>query len=362
MDAASPTVLITGISGNLGLRLLSQLADFQVVGVDLNPPRTDHPLQFVSLDLGLESSCRELFLLLREFRPMAVIHLAFVLDAVRTGVLDPDRMWQINVAGTARVIEAVTEANRDETIVRKFIYVSSVAAYGPSLRREVTEEAELGAHTLPYAIHKMESDKVVQQRAPALRGCSAYLLRPHIFAGASIENYMIGAFRGTPNGKSARAMRMRKQGKRLPCVLPAGNRYLENRIQFVHVDDMARLLAYIVRRTEPEQQRITVLNVAGRGEPLTFGRCVELAHANLKRVPGKWAFRMVLEILWKLGTSAIPPQAAPYMTGEYIMNTDRLKRFLGADYEQVICYTVADAFADSFVPSSPSVPEPALHK
>ena len=61
------------------------------------------------------------------------------------------------------------------------------------------------AHTLPYAIHKKESDEVVQQRCTALRGCSVYILRPHIFAGASVENYLMGAFRGTPNGKSARA-------------------------------------------------------------------------------------------------------------------------------------------------------------
>ena len=38
----------------------------------------------------------------------------------------------------------------------------------------------------------------------------------------------------------------------------------------------------------------------------------------------------------------------PYMTGEYIMNTDRLKDFLGTDYEQVIAKTNLEAFADSF--------------
>jgi len=38
----------------------------------------------------------------------------------------------------------------------------------------------------------------------------------------------------------------------------------------------------------------------------------------------------------------------PYMTGEYIMNTDRLRTFLGGEYESVIRYTIADAFADSF--------------
>jgi len=354
MGDERPSVIVTGIAGNLGLRLLPQLAGYQVIGVDLNPPQTSDPLRFVRMDLGLEESCRELFLLLREARPVAVIHLAFVLDPVRTGVLDLDRMWQINVAGTARVMEAITEANRDDSIVGRFIFPSSVSVYGPDLPEPASEDFPLAAHTLPYAIHKMESDKVVQQRAPALRGCSVYMLRPHIFAGASVENYMVGAFRGTPNGRGKRASRMRDQGKRLPCMLPYGERYLENRIQFVHVDDMARLVAHIVRRTEPESQRLTVLNVVGRGDPLTFARCIEMSHVKLKRVPGKWAFRFVLQLLWKFGISAIPPEAMPYMTGEYLMNTDRLRKFLGEDYEQVIRYTIADAFADSFASSSSS--------
>jgi len=348
MGDEKPSVIVTGIAGNLGLRLLPQLAGYQVIGVDLNPPQTSNPLHFVRMDLGLEESCRELFLLLREARPVAVIHLAFVLDPVRTGVLDLDRMWQINVAGTARVMEAITEANRDDSIVGRFIFPSSVAVYGPDLPEPASEDFPLGAHTLPYAIHKMESDRVVQQRAPALRGCSVYMLRPHIFAGASVENYMVGAFRGTPNGRAKRASRMRGQGKRLPCMLPYGERYLENRIQFVHVDDMARLVAHIVRRTQPESQRLTVLNVAGRGDPLTFARCIEMSSAKLRRIPGKWAFGFVLRLLWRLGISAIPPEATPYMTGEYLMNTDRLRKFLGADYENVIRYTIADAFADCF--------------
>jgi nucleoside-diphosphate-sugar epimerase len=257
-------------------------------------------------------------------------------------------MWHINVAGTARVMEAITEANHEETIVRKFVFPSSVSVYGSDLSGPATEEHPLGAHTLPYAIHKMECDKVVQQRAPALRGCSAYMLRPPIFAGASVENYMVGAFRGTPGGRGARAARMRNRGKRLPCLLPSGTRYLENRIQFVHVDDMARLITRIIEKTEPEAQRLTILNVAGRGDPLTFGRCIELAQARLWRLPGKSAFRMALTILWKLGIIAIPPDAAPYMTGEYIMNTDRLRKFLGENYDDVIRYTITDAFADCF--------------
>jgi nucleoside-diphosphate-sugar epimerase len=164
----------------------------------------------------------------------------------------------------------------------------------------------------------------------------------------------VGAFRGTPNGLSKRAARMRTENKRLPCMLPYGKKYLDNRIQFVHVDDITRLLAFLVRKREPEAQRLTVLNVAGRGEALTFARCIEMAHANLVRVPGTWLFRSILKFLWAMKISAIPPEAWPYMTGEYIMNTDRLRNFLGSDYESVIRYTVADAFADCFSSASPA--------
>src|SRR3989441_12483784 len=287
METAKPTVIVTGIAGNLGQRLVPLLSDYTVVGIDVSPPAV--PIQrFVPLDLGKEESTRELFLLMRELQPTSVVHLAFVIDPQRSGVLDVDRMWQINVAGTARVMEAVTEANRSAGAhIRQFIFPSSVSAYGSDTPEAVTEDAPLEAHTLPYAIHKKESDLVVQQRAPSLRGCGVFILRPHIFAGATVENYLMGAFRGTPNGKGRHAARMRRSARRLPCMLPYGQKYLDNKIQFVHVDDMARLIAWILRR-EPEAQRLTILNVAGRGDSLTFAQCIELAHARLLRVPGQW--------------------------------------------------------------------------
>lgn len=348
MASTKPVVVVTGVAGNLGSRLLPLLGDFSVIGVDVSPPRTDLPLQFERLDLGDESSTRVLYELLRDTRPASVVHLAFVVDPVRSGVLDSERMWQINVAGTARVMEAVTEANRTTDFgIKQFLFPSSVSVYGPSLALPATEESPLAAHTLPYAIHKKQCDEVVQQRSSALRGCSVYILRPPIFAGASVENYLLGAFRGTANGKSERAEKMRSEGKRLPCMLPRGRQYLDNKIQFIHVDDMARLIAHVLHR-DPEPQRLTILNLAGRGDPLTIARCVELARAKLVRVPGKWAMRLVLQFLWKRQISAIPPEALPYLTGEYIMNTGRLQNFLGAEYEKVMRYTIADAFADSF--------------
>jgi nucleoside-diphosphate-sugar epimerase len=342
-----PSIVVTGISGNLGGRLLPMLSGFRVVGVDFRPPKTDLPLQFEQMDLGLESSCLEFIRLLKEVRPVAVVHLAFVMDAARTGVLDPDRMWQINVAGTARVMEAVTEANRDWPMVEKFVFISSVSAYGPALSN-ATEETPLAAHTYLYGVHKMESDRVVQQRAAALRGCSVYILRPHIFAGASIDNYFMEAFRGIPGGSSKRAARMREKKTRLPAMLPAGSEYLRTRIQFVHIDDVARLIAFVVNKKEPEPQRLTILNVAGRGLPLTYEQCIRIAQAKLIRVPTKGMFELILQFLWKMRISTIPPDVATYMTSDTIMDTSRLKEFLGAKYEDVIRFPVAEAFQECF--------------
>ena len=100
MPGTRATVLVTGLAGNLGTRLLAQLADWDVVGVDLQAPSGPVPARwrFEPLDLGQEAACRRLVGVLRESGASAVVHLAFVIDPLRTGVLDRGRMWQINVA------------------------------------------------------------------------------------------------------------------------------------------------------------------------------------------------------------------------------------------------------------------------
>jgi len=354
MPTETPTVLITGVAGNLASRLLPLLTGCNTIGVDFHEPSPSPKYNFYQLDLGQESSCAKIASLLIARRVQCVLHLAFVLDPLRTGVLDLDRMWRINVAGTARILEAIAEANRMGGSVLKLVHLSSVAVYGPDLTSPATEDSPLRAHTLAYAVHKKEADEVVRSRAGALGNCKVFILRPHIFTGKSMQNYMVGALRGTAYGKGYLARRLERKGSRLPLLLPYGKKYLTHKLQFIHVDDVARLIAFIVKHSSPSD-KVTILNVAGRGEAMTIAECAQLANSEVKRYPTRMLCRAVIKIMWSLGVSSIPPDAFPYLVGSYTMDTTRLRKFLGSNYSDVIRYTNIDAFLDNLA----GLPEPA---
>jgi nucleoside-diphosphate-sugar epimerase len=357
--AQKPTVLITGISGNLGLRLLKQLPDFQIIGADIRDPEDTSSLaRFEKIDLAEERSCDQLLELTRDYRPESIVHLAFVLDPLRTGVINKKRMWQINVAGTSRVTEAIAEHNRMLGGIEKFIFPSSALVYGPELSKPATEEAPLSAQSLPYALHQQEADRTVQSRVKSMK-CKTYILRPHVYAGATVQNYQLGVLRGIPGGKGRLAERLRRQNKRLPLWLPSRGDYLEHKFQFIHVDDVARLIAHILRRKLADP-KLTVLNVAGRGDPMELRRCIDIAKIEVQRVPAKTICKQALRVLWDLGVSDIPPEALPYLLGSSTMDTARLRVFLGEHYRSIIEHTCEEALADSFanMPQASSAAKP----
>ena len=74
--------------------------------------------------------------------------------------------WLLNrfASETPGVMEAIAERNRHGGVIEKFIFISSVSAYGPETPGPVDEDFPLAAHTLPYAVHKKDSDAVVRAR------------------------------------------------------------------------------------------------------------------------------------------------------------------------------------------------------
>ena len=283
----------------------------------------------------------QLVRLLRESSAMAVVHLAFMAKSRRPGEIDRERMWQINVSGTARVMEAISEVNRRGGNIRKFIYPSSASVYGPETKALVGEEAKIGSHTLSDVVQKSEADIVVRFRANSMGRCSTYLLRAQAFAGTSVDGYVISTLRGCSSGDS-------KQ-ERLPLLLPTGKKYPQRLLQFVHVEDVARLVTWLLHKSSTEQSEVLTLNVAGSGSPISIEKCAEIAHTRIARVPSEWMWEKIMRRRWNRGISPVPPDAFPYLMGSCTVGTRRLRELLRDDYEKVIQYSTEDALRESFV-------------
>jgi nucleoside-diphosphate-sugar epimerase len=353
--AAKPTVLITGVSGNLGLHLLPHLQDFQLIGVDVRSPASPQALfRFDTIDLSEERSCDQLLHLMLAYRPEAVVHLAFVDRVPRDG--DQQAQWSSNVIGTSRVIEAIAEHNRMVGGIEKFVFTSSAAVYGPEPELPVREEAPLRAQALANALQQQEADQTVQARSGELRKCKTYVLRPQTYAGHGAHNYMLDMLRGLPGNERSLGRRLQRRGVRLPLIISSRGNALEHKYQFVHVADMARLIANIVRRKEADEP-LTVLNVAGRGDPLSLRRCAEIAGIPVKQVPTRSLGLRALRLLWDLGASDLPPAALPYLYGSCALDTSRLRIFLGENYRSAIQHTSEEALIESL--KAPVNPEAA---
>jgi nucleoside-diphosphate-sugar epimerase len=338
-------VLVTGISGNLGRRVAPLLTGYDLTTVDLYPPPKDLPVgKFVQLDLSEISGQEQLGRLLLSEKIEGILHLAFVIDPVRTGIVDVQRMWRANVAATQRLLEAVTAANSNETAVRLVVFPSSVSAYGPDLPSNVGEEAELRAHTMPYAVHKREADEICQKIFPRLGGCALYVYRPSIFAGKTMDNFILRSIRGKPSGRGWLARMLDRAGRKLPMVMPASATG-ENLFQYVHVDDVARVLAWTLEHFRANQLRI--LNLAGRGEPVSFAECARLAGTPVMHLPSEKWVTALLRFFWAIRLSGVPPESIPYFLGSYTMDTTKLREELGADYEKIVRYSVREALIDS---------------
>jgi nucleoside-diphosphate-sugar epimerase len=339
-------VLVTGISGNLGCRLAPLLDGYEVVSADLHsPPAGVRVGDFHSIDLSSADGRDRMAQLVRECGADAVLHLAFVVDQVRSGILDRERMRQTNVEGTRGLLDAVAEANRNSPQVRLFVYLSSVSAYGTGHPPSIREDASLAAEMLPYAIDKRDTDLLCQQTFPRLGGAALYIYRPHIYAGAGVQNWLIDGVLGRPSGRGRLAGLARRCGWRIPILLPPSANG-KNPLQLVHAGDVARTLAWTLAHFR--EGSLEIFNLAGEG-PLALEECAGLAGTPILRPGGERTIRLLLRVFYALGLSAVPAEALPYYLAPPTMDTSRLRATLGKELEEVLRYSTRAALDDSMV-------------
>jgi dihydroflavonol-4-reductase len=167
-------VFVTGGTGFIGGEVVRQLRERgdEVVCLVRSPAKAEKlsalGCQLVSGDLGDETAIRN-----GVEGCEAVVHAAAMYEVGIPASQHP-AMWEANVAGTERVMNAALEAK-----VPKVVYVSTVGAFGNTNRRVVDESYEHPGKefTSYYEETKLEAHRVVK-RMTAERELPAIIVQP----------------------------------------------------------------------------------------------------------------------------------------------------------------------------------------
>jgi nucleoside-diphosphate-sugar epimerase len=178
-----------------------------------------------------------------------VVHLAFMI----TGTGSAEATRAINIEGTLNAFRAAREAG-----AKRFVYASSVAAYGfhPDNPVGMTEEwPTRPAARLFYAREKAELEELLQAEASGSPEPALYLLRPPIVLGP----HAVGAKEALPAPVARAGSRLLGLVNRLPIPVPM--LAADVKMQFIHEADVGQALLKCVLGEGPPG----AYNIAGDG-------------------------------------------------------------------------------------------------
>jgi len=308
------TVAVTGPTGTFGAGLLPLLeADDRVVRVVGIARRPFDPaahgwtkMQYRRGDVRDPDALRDAF-----GDADVVVHLAFLI----TGTASPETIRAVNIEGTLNAFRAAASAG-----ARRFVYASSVAAYGFHSDNPVgmTEEWPVRpARRLFYAQQKAELERLLRAEVAEHDGLALYLLRPSIVLGP----HTVGAKDLLPGSLAWLGRLLVGRDGRLPVPVPAFVPALP--MQFVHEEDVGRAFLQCVVAAGPAG----AYNIAADGI-LTVPEVVRelgVLPLSLPAGPAQVAARALAALPF------LPPAAGWVEAASYpaIMDTTRAKRELG---------------------------------
>src|SRR4051812_25664468 len=272
------TVAVTGPTGTFGHGLVPLLEEDdrvgRVIGIARRPfdPAQQgwSKMTYRQGDVREEAALREAF-----DGADVVVHLAFLIAG---GARETTQA--INVEGTLNAFRAAAAAG-----VKRFVYASSVAAYGFHRDNPVgmTEDWPVRpAERLFYSQEKAELERLLQQENQRHPGIDLYLLRPSIVVGPQA----LGGKLPGRVGALVERVALRRSPVPLPVVVP------DLPLQLVHQDDVGSALLLCVVAAGPPG----AYNIAGDGV-LSIAEAARVAGllpvAKLPTGPTQAAARMI---------------------------------------------------------------------
>lgn len=308
-------VAVTGPTGTLGSALLPRLeADdrvARVVGVARRPfdpgPRGWTKMVYRRGDVRDPAALDDAF-----SGADVVVHLAFLV--LGTGSRATTRA--VNVDGTLNVLDAAARAG-----ARRFVYASSVAAYGFHRDNPVGMSEEWpvrpAAH-LFYAREKAELEQRLADRSTAHPDLDVFVVRPSIVVGA----HTVGAKAAMPAAVTSAGRALGGVARRwpIPVLVP------EVPIQLVHEDDVARALVLCAVGAGPPG----AYNLAGDGLVTAAELVRELGLIPIT-VPGPLVAVAARTLTALAALPLVPPIVswAEVLTHPAVMDTAKARRELG---------------------------------
>jgi UDP-glucuronate 4-epimerase len=161
----SERVLVTGGAGFIGSHLVDSLLEdgYEVCAVDNFDPFYEEAVKRRHIEVHLQSrsfrleecdirDAEGIVRIFELFRPSIVVHLA-AKAGVRPSLQTPDEYVEVNVSGTANVLNAAVR-----TGVRRVVFGSSSSVYGLNPQVPFAEEASTLRPASPYAATKIAGE------------------------------------------------------------------------------------------------------------------------------------------------------------------------------------------------------------
>lgn len=298
MFEAAKVVAVTGSSGYIGSRLLRQLEEEsleKLVAFDNRPPPFPiHNIAVYRQDVG-----RPIDAALRGNGVTTLVHLAFIRNQGRSR-RELRTTRETNLRTLHNVLDSCSQAG-----VQHIIYLSSHAIYGPR-RGNPMPLTELSVpHPLPdfpFGYDKFLSEQVLESFAERHPEIKVTILRVSPVLGPSADNDIARIFLNSH---------------------PLGVCGYNSPFQFLHEDDLARILSTVIQRAISG-----VFNVAGDG--VAFYR--EIAEAfpiKLRCMPAILAYPLT-SFTWNLGLQRDQTTAhLDFMRYPILLSTAKLAQATG---------------------------------
>ena len=324
------TVAVTGPTGTFGFGLVPLLQEDdrigKIVGIARRPfDPEEHgwtKMEYRRGDVRDEAALEEAFA-----DADVVVHLAFMI----TGTASRADTRAINVDGTLNTFRAAAAAGVD-----RFVYASSVAAYGfhPDNPVPLTEDwPTRPAARLFYAQEKAELEQLLAREAEEHPELELYLLRPPVVLGP----HTIGA-KDLPGPLEAIGRGLFGAVGKLPLPLPTVAPNLQ--VQFIHEEDVGSAFVQCIVGAGPPG----AYNITGDGvlDGADLVRELGLTPVPVPGGPVRAAARAVSSI----PTPPFVPPAAEWLEAishPAIMDAAKAKRELGWEPR----YTSREALQDT---------------